>query len=357
MTYLLIFMVAFAVAALMTPLARWLSFRLDIVAEPGGRRQHVGMMPTLGGVPLLLGFLVGVVLVYWLLPPETAADALRLRGVVVGSVVIALGGFIDDRWELPALPQFGIQFLGAAIAMYHIIFIEVFANPLATDVLWQTPPLSWVFDLRANNEVWIWRPLALFLSLFWMMGMINTVNWLDGLDGLAAGVGTIAALLFAWHSYRLQQTAVAAFPLVLAGALLGFLVFNFSPARIFLGTAGAYFLGYQLATLAILAPAKYSTALLVMAVPIMDVAWQIVYRIREGKNPLRGDRGHLHFRLSDGGLPTRWIVLGYYGVAAAFGLVAILAVEPLLKVLVLVVLATAVFVLLAWLMRRERLPS
>ena len=133
-----------------------------------------------------------------------------------------------------------------------------------------------------GDLVWIWRPLAILFTVFWVMGMINAINWLDGLDGLAAGVCTIAALLFAWHSYRLGQTTVALFPLALAGALLGFLPFNFTPARIFLGTAGAYFLGYQVATLSILSPAKLSTALLVLAVPILDVAWQIVNRLRRG---------------------------------------------------------------------------
>jgi UDP-GlcNAc:undecaprenyl-phosphate/decaprenyl-phosphate GlcNAc-1-phosphate transferase len=110
---------------------------------------------------------------------------------------------------------------------------------------------------------------------------------------------------------------VAAFPLVLAGALLGFLPFNFAPARIFLGSAGAYFLGYGLATMSILSPAKIATALLVLAVPILDVAWQIFDRVRRGQSPFRGDRGHLHFRLSDFGLPTRRIVLGYYGSLSA----------------------------------------
>lgn len=347
MSYLFVFTVAFVVSLAATPLARRWSLRLGVTAEPGGRRRHRGKMPTLGGAPLLLTFLVGVGLIYWLLPPQTADDARRLRGVVLGSIIIALGGFVDDRWELPAGPQFGIQFVAAAIAMAHIIFIEVFANPLPGAAVWQTPPLSWIFDVR-GGEVWIWRPLALLLTLFWMMGMINTVNWLDGLDGLAAGVGTIAALLFAWHSLTLEQTTVAAFPLVLAGALLGFLPYNFAPARIFLGSAGAYFLGYQLATLSILSPAKYSTALLVMGVPILDVAWQIFDRTRRGQNPLRGDRGHLHFRLSDGGLPTRLIVLGYYAVAIAFGLVAILAADPLLKLLMLAVLAVGVLILLAW---------
>ena len=156
----------------------------------------------------------------------------------------------------------------------------------------------------------------------------------------------IAAAFFAYHSWRLAQTTVPLFPLALAGALLGFLPFNFSPARIFLGSAGAYFLGYQVATLSILAPAKLSTALLVLAVPIIDVAWQIVSRLRQGRHPMSGDRGHLHFRLSDSGLPTPRIVLGYYGVALVFGLAAVLVASPLLKLALLAGLAVGVLALL-----------
>jgi UDP-GlcNAc:undecaprenyl-phosphate GlcNAc-1-phosphate transferase len=292
-------------------------------------------------LPILIAWLVGVALAYLLLPPDNPNDALRLRGVVLGSLVVAIGGILDDRYDLRPRWQLLIQFLGALAAVSHIIFIEVFSNPLGSDWLWTETPLALVFRVE-GNLVWMWRPLALLFSFFWVMGMINAVNWLDGLDGLAAGVCLIAAVLFAWHSYSLGQETVSLFPLALAGALLGFLPFNFSPARIFLGSAGAYLLGYQMATLSILSPAKLSTALLVLAVPIVDVAWQIVARLRQRRNPLQGDRGHLHFRLSDRGLPTRQIVLGYYGIAIAFGLVAILVVSPLMKLIMLVALSAAV---------------
>jgi len=151
--------------------------------------------------------------------------------------VIFGGGLIDDYRDVSPWVQFAIQFAGAAIAIGHIVFIEVFTDPIGGDPVW----------IRS-------RLLAILITILWMVGIINSVNWLDGLDGLAAGVGTIAALLFAWHSLRLGQEAVAAFPLALAGALLGFLPFNFAPAKIFLGTAGAYMLGYNLATLSILSP-------------------------------------------------------------------------------------------------------
>jgi UDP-N-acetylmuramyl pentapeptide phosphotransferase/UDP-N-acetylglucosamine-1-phosphate transferase len=138
-------------------------------------------------------------------------------------------------------------------------------------------------------------------------------------------------------------------PLALAGASVGFLFFNFAPARIFLGTAGVFLLGYNLATLAILAPAKWSTALLVLAVPIIDGVWLVIDRIRHGQSPMKGDRRHLHFRLADSGLSPKRIVIGYYGVAAVFGSVAVMASSALIKIVTLVVLGTAVLGLLIWL--------
>lgn len=351
MLYWIVFSVALIVTLVLVPVTRRLAFRWNLLAVPGGRRKHVHPIPKLGGLAIFGGWLVGIALIYWLLPPQQAADQLRLRGVIFGSVIMVVGGLLDDWRDLRPWAQFTIQFAGAAVAIGHLIFIEVFTNPVGAATFWTTAPISWLVTLD-GALVWIWRPIALLFTVFWVVGMINAINWLDGLDGLATGVCTIAAFLFAWHSFRLGQTTVSLFPLVLAGALLGFLPFNFAPARIFLGTAGAYFLGYQIATLSILSPAKLSTALLVLAVPILDVAWQIIDRARRRQNPFQGDRGHLHFRLSDGGLPTPLIVIGYYIAALTFGLVAIFAPSGLFKLLLLLALSVAVFTLLVWLSRR-----
>ena len=346
MPYLIVFVSAVVVALLATPLAQRLSVHLELVARPGGRRRHEGMIPKLGGLPVFLAFLVGAGLAWWLLPPAppdaNPDDARLLRGVLWGSLLMFAGGLADDRLELPPSLLFFIQFLAVAVAIGHQVFIQQFTLPVVGPV-----ELEWRSDAV--------EALVMFLlTSLWIVGMANTVNFLDGLDGLAVGVGTIAALLFAWHGHRLGQTTIAAFPLALAGALLGFLPFNFAPARIFLGSAGAYFLGYGLATMAILSPAKIATALLVLAVPIMDVAWQIFDRLRKGKSPFRGDRGHLHFRLSDFGLPTRTIVIGYYFVASVFGLVAIFAASPLTKLMMLIVLSLMVLAGMAWLSYRAR---
>ncbi|HSM54782.1 MAG TPA: MraY family glycosyltransferase [Candidatus Sulfomarinibacteraceae bacterium] len=339
MAFILVFTVAFLVSLLVTPLAGRLSMRWDLLARPGGRRRHKGAVPKLGGLPVFGGFIAGGALALaiwlWWLPREsggfTPEDLQLLKGVALGSLVMFAGGLLDDRWELPPLALFLIQFLAFAVAMNYEVFIERFTNPLTLE------------------EVELLGPLVFLFTLLWIVGMVNTVNFLDGLDGLATGVGAIAAIMFALHGMELEQTLVAAFPLALAGALLGFLPFNFAPARIFLGSAGAYFLGYGLATMSILSPAKIATALLVLAVPIMDVAWQILDRLRRGQSPFRGDRGHLHFRLSDFGLPTRRIVIGYYVVAISFGLIALLAPRPLIKLIMLLLLSAIVMLIMAWL--------
>ncbi|HSH01755.1 MAG TPA: MraY family glycosyltransferase [Anaerolineae bacterium] len=322
MSYLVVFIIAMGGSLLLTPVAQQLGHRWGMVAVPGGRRQHKGLIPTSGGMAIGGAWLLAVVVIYWLMPP-VGDDARRLQGVVLGTIFVFLAGLADDRWELSPWANLGVQLIAAMMAMAHIVFIELFTNPLTGELVWIRP--QW---------------FAYGFSLFWMVGMMNAVNFLDGLDGLAAGVGTVAALLFAWHSYQLGQTTVALFPLALAGALLGFLPYNFAPARIFLG-AGAYVLGYLLATLSILSPAKIATALLVLAIPILDVAWIVVARMRQGQSPWQGDRRHLHFRLADKGVPTRWIALGYYGLAVGLGLVGVSAVRPWGKLLVLVLLAGA----------------
>lgn len=333
MDFLLSFLIPLILALILTPVARTLSYRWGVVAQPGGRRRHSKAIAKLGGLSLMIAYLAGIGFIYLVIPPS-GDDARRLGGVVLGSLVLFAGGLVDDFRDLSPWLQFLIQFVGVAIAIFSIVFIEVFTNPINGQLV--------------SIE---WKPLVILITLVWIVGIINTVNWLDGLDGLAAGVGTIAALLFAWHSYRLGQGAVAAVPLALAGALIGFLPYNFGVATIFLGTAGAYVLGYNLATLSILSPAKIATALLVLAVPILDGVWRVIDRLIHRRNPFYGDRGHLHFRLADMGVPIKYIVLGYYGLTLAFGLVAIFA-TGLTKLILLLLLGIFVLALLIWLSYR-----
>ncbi len=257
-----------------------------------------------------------------------------LAGVLVGSGLIFGFGLWDDYRELAAWPQFTAQFGVALVAIGFDIIIQRVTLPIFGYTIF--PP-------------WITYPL----TIFWVMGMINTVNWLDGIDGLAAGVTAIASLLFAIHAYKLGQTIVAFFPLALAAACLGFLPFNFHPARVFMGSSGSMFLGYALASLSILAPAKVATALLVLGIPIIDVAWLTVWRWRRRGNPMLAGRDHLHYRLLDAGLSQRQIVLFYYAFCATFGLLALLIEDRLFKLMALVMMGGFTLGLLWWLSRTD----
>ena len=324
----------------LTPISVWIGYRLGIVAQPGGRRTHTGNVPRTGGIALFGGFIVGALLTFALWSPTNPDDVRRLTAVIAGTIFVFLFGLWDDRFELAAWPQFVAQAVAALIAIAGTVYIERFTNPL-TNQLVVIPEVVPFFG---------WGVVAA-LTIFWVMGMMNTVNWLDGLDGLAAGIGLIAATLFAIHSYRLGQPEIALFPTALAGACLGFLPFNFHPARVYLGTAGAMVLGYALATLSILAPARIATALLVLGIPIVDVAWLIFSRWRRGTSPTLGGRDHLHHRLLDLGLTQRQIVFIYYLFCFAFGVMALVAPSRLFKLMALLVMGVGTLIALWWLSR------
>jgi UDP-GlcNAc:undecaprenyl-phosphate GlcNAc-1-phosphate transferase len=333
--FVLPFAIAFLGSLLLSPLTGRLARRLgfvDIPREP--KHVHQTPIPRLGGVALFFPFLlaVGVTL---LLPVERKdpAELHRLLGLLVGSAIVFGLGVWDDRRELGPIPQFVVQFVAAAVAIYSGITIAEIANPF-------------------GGLLGFSLPVTVALTLFWILGMMNTVNWLDGLDGLAGGVTIIASILLFVHSYRLGQYSVSLLPLALAGCVLGFLPFNFYPARVFMGTSGALFLGFALGSLSIIGGAKMATALLVMGIPILDVAWQIINRLRLHRSPFLGDRGHLHHRLLDLGLSQRRVVLIFYLLCATFGTSALVLASGLQKLLVLLVMGLVALMFLVGLARR-----
>jgi UDP-GlcNAc:undecaprenyl-phosphate GlcNAc-1-phosphate transferase len=332
MIYLTIFLTAFGLTMLATPLSAWLGLRLGLADRPGGRRVHQGEVSRLGGVALFTGFVGAGLLIFALSrwgvwPLLNVEETKLLTGVLAGSVFVFAAGLWDDWQQLSPRPQFVLQFVAALIAIAFDIIIERVTLPILGYTIF---------------PAWITYPL----TIFWVMGMMNTVNWLDGLDGLAAGVAAIASLLFAIHAYSLGQTMVALFPLALAAACLGFLPYNFYPARVFMGTSGSMLLGFALAALSILAPAKVATALLVLGLPILDVVWLIIQRWRQRGNPTQAGRDHLHYRLLDLGLSQRQIVGLYYSFCAAFGLLALLIEDRVFKLVALVIMSVLIIALL-----------
>ncbi|MBZ0298058.1 MAG: undecaprenyl/decaprenyl-phosphate alpha-N-acetylglucosaminyl 1-phosphate transferase, partial [Anaerolineae bacterium] len=301
-TFIIVFALSLSTTVLIMPLSIYLGRRWGITAKFGGRRLSEGDrrgVSKLGGLAIFGGFMITVIAAQLLpVPRMDPYEIIRLTGLILGGIIIFAVGIVDDVRELSYLPLFTAQSLAAAIAILFQIFIEYLNNPLTGQ---QTD--SWPFILTVA------------ISYFWLVGMMNTVNWLDGMDGLAGGVAFIAgAMLFINSAFRVEpaQTSVSLMPLALMGVSLGFLLFNFYPGRVQMG-GSAYFLGYILGALSIVGGAKMATILLVMGLPVMDVVWQIVTRLRKGRNPAVGDRGHVHFRLLDMGFSQRQIVVLYYG--------------------------------------------
>jgi len=331
--FVMVFGVGLAVALLMTPLAGKWGRRRGIVDKPGPRRWHKGNIPRTGGIALFAAFMAAALLAQWMpVPRQDPKELTRFVGIALGATFLFVVGYFDDRYELKPAPQYLAQAVSGVIAIVCVVFIERVMNPF-TDELTIFP---------------YWFTVA--FTLAWIMGMINTVNFLDGLDGLAAGVGAIVSGFLVIHMLREGQYSVALLPLALLGATLGFLPFNFHPAKIFLGS-GSLVLGYAIATLGIAAGAKLALLLLVLSVPIVDVAWLMVSRLRAGQSYGQADRRHLHYRLLDLGLSQRQVVLLYYGYCVLLGATALLVSSRLLKLVTLIIMAIATLVLLAWLTR------
>ncbi len=340
--FVVVFTLSLGVSLLLIPLADRAGRRYGITTKTDARRQtdtDHRRVSRLGGVALYGGFTIAAVAAQFLMVPRLDPyEIIRLIGLIGGSTIIFVVGILDDIYEFPALPQFFGQYLAAAFAIVFQIFIEYVSNPFTGQ---QTDPFTPIVTVT--------------LSFFWLVGMMNTMNWLDGLDGLAGGVAVIAGLmLFINSAFRVEpaQTSVSLLHLALVGAALGFLLHNYNPARIIMG-GGAPYLGFLLASLSIIGGAKMATILLVMGLPLVDAVWQVVKRAREGRNPFRGDRGHLHFRLLDKGFGTKRIVVGYYLFCSFFGALTLIIESELYKFIALGVMIVLVMIGLVFVTRKN----
>ncbi len=346
---------ALLTAALIPPVTR-LCFRFGWLAQPNARRIHKVPIPTLGGLAMIGGLLATLLLTLLLEPLVPALNRnsfehLRLALLLVGAIIVATISFFDDVYELPAAPRLLVHILAALVAVGpylwdHTLYPDTLGDPTEARGIILT-----AFNFPFINQVHLhaispW--LAVAATLFWIVGMQNMVNWADGMDGLAGGVTLIAATALALHALELQQFTVALLPLALAGACAGFLHFNFNPAKIFMGDVGAMTLGYVLAVCAIIGGAKLATALLVLAVPIIDMAWLILLRTLRGRSAAQAGRDHLHIRLLDLGFSQRQIVGCYYLISGGFGALALTSLPPWSKLLILLVLGTFVLSVLVY---------
>lgn len=344
MTIILVsaFLVSTALAAFLTPrVAAWARAR-DIVDRPDlvGRKRHECPTPLLGGVAVYLAFALalGTVALVTRAPFEGRISPLEFAAVLLGGLILVVGGALEDRRHLRPLRQFLFPLLAVGVVAAAGIGIAKITNPFG-GVLYLAP----------------WVTVA--FTVAWLLGTTYTTKLLDGLDGLVTGITAIGALMIAALSFtpRYWQPDVAVIALALAGACLGFLSFNFHPARIFLGEGGSTLCGFLLGILAIISGGKIATALLVLGIPAVDVALVIIQRLFRRGAITRADRSHLHFRLLDLGFSHRGAVLFLYTLAAGFGVTTIFlqAREKLYALGALAVVAVALSLAAAWMMRKR----
>ncbi|HET8629136.1 MAG TPA: MraY family glycosyltransferase [Thermomicrobiales bacterium] len=306
---LLIFAVALAGALVGVPLAAQVGALVGLVDRPRPGEVQRRTLKRTGGYGIIVAFFLAVAVSLPFADRVDVTEFGRLAGLAFGAALLVPFAAWDDAKRLGPLPQLVAQIACAAVPVAFGVRLTSISSPFGGTI-----PLP----------LWLIVPA----TLFWIVGMTNTLNWIDTMDGLAGGVSLIGAAVLFFASLRLGQYTIGLLPLALAGACLGFLAYNFPPARIIMGTGGSMFLGYALGVLSIIGGAKIATAALVLGIPIIDTALVIMQRLAGGRSPFHGGDGrHLVHRLLAAGLNVRQIVLLLYALTALFGSLSLFLVK------------------------------
>lgn len=367
--FLLTYLFTFGVIAL--------SRKVGWVEKPVPGKIHTTSMPRLGGLGMYVAFLVASLLLY----APFAATSHGVTEVIFGqkypqelvfyvlflassALIVGVHAY-DDVHPIKPLPKLIAQTIAVLILMgpglhfFHGVLFFGIHNPFPHTALSYDPKLAWYQEpeltliIRQPTVELAAIPAVLF-TWFWMVGMMNAVNFIDGIDGLAAGIVAIAGIFITIISWMLGQNTVALFAAIFTGAVAGFLPHNWNPARIWMGDSGATFLGIGLATLAVIGGAKFALLLLVLGIPILDIAWVVCNRVRRGQHPMQRDelprfarQTHLHYRLLFGGLSVRQVCLVLYGSVILLGVCA-LVLPSAYKILAIALAVALMATLLAW---------
>ncbi|WP_273124361.1 glycosyltransferase family 4 protein [Bacillus weihaiensis] len=300
--YIIAFLISFSVAILITPLVKKIAIKIGATDQPNTRKIHTNIMPRMGGLAIFIGVIAG----FLYLRPQS----LYMNEVIIGAVIIILVGILDDKYTLQARYKFIGQLVAAIVVASSGLLIEKF-----------TVPFFGIIYL----DVWSYP-----VTVLWIIAITNAINLIDGLDGLAAGVSSIAMTSILIMAFADSQIVVIALCFILIGSTLGFLFHNFYPAKIFMGDTGALFLGYSIAIISMLGLFKNITLfsfiipIIVLAVPIFDTVFAIIRRFLNKKSIAAPDKLHLHYCLVDLGFSHKGSVLIIYFFSACFGFSAII---------------------------------
>jgi UDP-GlcNAc:undecaprenyl-phosphate GlcNAc-1-phosphate transferase len=300
-TIIIALLSAFVVAYLSVPLAIKLAYRVGAIDQPDKRKVHLQAMPRIGGLAIFIAFLLTMVLVVKVNGP--------FQGIIYGIIIIFIVGLLDDIFQLSPWIKLAGQIIAAAVAIHFGVVVHFVTNP---------------FDGMLSLGF-----LSLPITFLWIVGISNAINLIDGLDGLAAGVSSIAAATMGVVALLQGQAMVAIVAFVLVASILGFLPYNFHPARTFMGDSGSNFLGFALACLAVTGMAKGAAIIsllmpiVILGIPIFDTCFAIIRRINKKAPIFMPDKDHLHHRLMKMGFSHQGSVLLIYGISAFFGGVAV----------------------------------
>lgn len=321
------FLLAFITAFVVTPYTIRLANKVGAIDIPEKRRINEEPIPRLGGIAVIIGFLVSCIYLLTIMTLEKTFNPFgeeqyfhKLIGLLLGIIILAIFCYIDDVKGLPAL----VKLLGQTIAAVVVVSFGTKIDNLTIPFLEQT--------LDINNSIYIY-----ILSVGWIIGITNAINLIDGLDGLSSGI-TLISCFSLIIVFTMNQSPIIAIILItaLAGAIVGFLPYNFNPAKTFIGDTGAQFLGFSLAVISILGTAKTYTLLvlisplIILALPICDTVFAIIRRIIKGRSikaVFAPDTGHLHHKLMKKGYTQKQAVLILYGISACLGMFAIILLE------------------------------
>ncbi|PTG85180.1 glycosyltransferase family 4 protein [Staphylococcus chromogenes] len=289
------------VSLILTPIVIAVSKKLDIVDRPNFRKIHTKPISMLGGSAILLSFFIGI----WLGAPIER----EIKPLLLGAIVIYLVGLIDDLYDLkPVLKLIG-QIIAASIVVVYGVTIDFISIPIGPTI-----HFGW---------------LSIPITIFWIVAITNAINLIDGLDGLAAGVSTIALVTIAFIAILQGNIFIIMICSVLIGSLLGFLVFNFHPAKIFLGDSGALLLGFIIGFLSLLGFKNITFIslffpIVILAVPFIDTLFAMIRRVKRGQHIIQADKSHLHHKLLDLGYTHRQTVILIYAMAIMFSVVSVI---------------------------------
>ncbi|MEW8972580.1 MAG: MraY family glycosyltransferase [Tissierellaceae bacterium] len=305
-SYILPFFVAAFISLIMTPLVRRLAIKIGALDIPkDDRRVHNKPMPLIGGLAIYIAVIVASLL---FLPIDKS-----LTSIIVGGTIIVCSGIIDDMKGMSPKVKLIFQILAGLILIFGDVKVDFITNPFSSNNI--------LLDLK-----WFSIPI----TLFWIVGITNTLNLIDGLDGLSAGVAMISSLSLMLVAGKFENINVTILSGIVGGACLGFLPYNFNPAKIFMGDTGALFLGFMLAAISIegvmksVATIAIIVPILILGVPIFDTTFAIFRRLLSGQSIVSADKGHLHHRLLNKGFSQRQTVLILYGISAVFGIFAVI---------------------------------